>query len=506
MNKKLITLAVAAAITAPAAAFAEATIYGVLHNHLDYVDVDQNTSLYGPGSVPGVGVSVPLQPDNYYITPVLPPAPNAGAPQTITGVPGGTDTTYVLTESGTLVSGNLVSTSVDATNGTYVDQNGMTQQLVAAPNGGWLVPGGLIPKAQDFKGWGLNANDPANRVGIKGSEDLGGGLKAIYQVELGISLSNITGDGYIANGDRVTANGNRAKDGVNVRNSFVGLAGNFGTFLVGRHDTPLKISTGKLDLFADTLADYNYTIGFQDVRADSTVAYISPSFSGFQFAGAVIPSLGATPIGWGVPGDAPDGIADAYSLALIYSNGPFYAGAGYESLGQDHWNGFNSPVTVNGVTTNEYNGIANYGSSDDWNKWRIGLGLLDWNGFSLTGVYENNSNVLGAPSKSDMKLWQVQAAYAFGNNTIKAMYGQNDVEECVGSLYSNTCGAAQAARYGSAASSLAYLDNRDYNSWAVAFDHNFSKRTQAYALYTATDADQVNSDWSGFSLGLKHKF
>ncbi len=43
MNKKLITLAVAAAMTAPAAVFAEATIYGVLHESIDYVDVDEYT-------------------------------------------------------------------------------------------------------------------------------------------------------------------------------------------------------------------------------------------------------------------------------------------------------------------------------------------------------------------------------------------------------------------------------------------------------------------------------
>jgi predicted porin len=55
-------------------------------------------------------------------------------------------------------------------------------------------------------------------------------------------------------------------------------------------------------------------------------------------------------------------------------------------------------------------------------------------------------------------------------------------------------------------SDLAYLNNRDYSSWAIGFDHNFSKRTTAYALYTATDSDQKSSDWSGFSLGLIHKF
>ena len=63
---------------------------------------------------------------------------------------------------------------------------------------------------------------------------------------------------------------------------------------MGRHDTPLKISTGKLDLFADTLADMNATVGFQDLRADNAVAYISPSFSGFTLAAAIVPAGGST--------------------------------------------------------------------------------------------------------------------------------------------------------------------------------------------------------------------
>jgi hypothetical protein len=56
----------------------------------------------------------------------------------------------------------------------------------------------------------------------------------------------------------------------------------------------MKISTGKLDLFADTMADYNGTVGFRDLRADNVVAYISPSLAGFQLSGAIVPSGGAT--------------------------------------------------------------------------------------------------------------------------------------------------------------------------------------------------------------------
>ena len=359
MNKKLIPLAVAAAMAAPVAAMADATIYGKLHLSLDYVDVDQNAS-WVPGKVP-------------------------------------------------------------------------TQNQGRGAHG-------------DFKGWGLGTNSRSNRVGLKGSEDLGNGLKAIYQVEFGVPLANE--DNNIANGD---------SSGIKMRNSYVGLAGGFGTVLMGRHDTPAKMSTGKLDLFSDTLADYNHTVGFQDIRADSAVAYISPNWSGLNFAGAVIPSAGATP-GNGWNKDA-DGIADAWSAALTYGNGPFYASASYEQLQDVHWETVLNP------------------NPDNMNTYKFGLGLMDYSGFTVTGIYEKTENLTGIKDL-DRKLWQLQAQYAFGNNAIKGMYGQTGLDKPL----------------------------KDKDTWAIGLDHNFSKRTTAYLLYTKLSDDETNADWSGFSVGMIHNF
>jgi len=381
MNKKLVNLAVAAALAAPAAAMADATMYGKLHMSIDYFDVKQ------------------------------------------------TDAQKLRNED-------------------------------------------------TFKGWAINKGQlgqgagRANRIGIKGSEDLGGGLKAIYQVELGIQMAeenNPRGGSPISGGNNIT-----------MRNSFVGLAGGWGTFLVGRHDTPLKISTGKLDLFSDTMADYNGTIGFVDLRVDNAIAYISPSFSGFQFAGAVHAGGGAT-VASGTSIDA-DSLAEAYSLAIIYKNGPFYGSAAYENINQD----ILFPYEVN-----ELPDVLD--RRNDNAKWRIGLGLLDWNGFTLTGIYEDETAIAGLED-ADVQRWQVQAGYAFGNNMVKAMYGSADRD-----LY----------RDRNAEEIVRRLADGDKNAWAIAFDHNFSKRTKAYVLYTdVDDAGEVlnQNDWSGFSLGMIHKF
>ncbi len=360
---------------------------------------------------------------------------------------------------------------------------------------------GAYKPGQAYKGWGLDTgnsiNGPADRLGVKGSEDLGNGLKAVYQIEIGVDITNANRDTYLYNGNRGfsgTSFSNSTTPGFSFRNTFIGLAGDWGTFLMGRHDTPLKISTAKLDLFADTLADNNATIGFQDLRADNVVAYISPSWSGFQIAAAIVPQGGATALG--ALDNNVDSIAGAYSLAAIYKNGPFYGSVAYESLDKSNWDSQNADYMV----------LYQDRTAKTDSKVRVGLGLLDWNGFTLTGIYEQRQNILGAPTKSNGNFFQVSGGYAFGNNMIKAMWGRADLEDCadpnaVGFRY--TCQASALGQY--FADSI-LVNNKQKNSFAIGYDYNFSKRTAAFVLYTKVSDKIESADWSGFSIGMNHSF
>ena len=86
----------------------------------------------------------------------------------------------------------------------------------------------------------------ASRLGIKGSMDFGEGLEAIYQAEYEVDPVDGTAD---------EKNGSTFKQ----RNSFVGIKGSYGTLFLGTHDTAMKRSIAKIDLFNDTATTEIYT-------------------------------------------------------------------------------------------------------------------------------------------------------------------------------------------------------------------------------------------------------
>lgn len=274
----------------------------------------------------------------------------------------------------------------------------------------------------------IQITNHASRLGFKGSEDLGGGLKAIWKMEFGVGISG----GNDGNGNEFSG------EGVSGRNAFVGLAGDFGTLVVGRHDTPMKMSTGKLDYFVDTSGDYNsgYAGAFADRRANGTVAYITPTFNGIHAAIALVPG----------ENDAADGIADAYSAALIYSQGGIHASVAIENGDED---------------------IDALGGVGDLDQWRVGLGY-DAGDWKVAAVFENQE----VDNAFDTDTFMINGQYNFGNNAVR----------------------------------VKYFDTEDTNDgFAIALDHNFSKRTQAYLMYVASDADS-GEDTDVFALGLNTKF
>jgi len=116
----------------------------------------------------------------------------------------------------------------------------------------------------------------ASRIGFRGVEDLGGGLKALFTLENGV----LSDTGAVADATRAFN-----------RQSWLGIGSSWGEFRFGRQNTPAFWMCGQLD--AAGCATYasllNNTSGYAP-RFDNTLYYISPDLSGFKVQGGV--SLG----------------------------------------------------------------------------------------------------------------------------------------------------------------------------------------------------------------------
>jgi predicted porin len=148
----------------------------------------------------------------------------------------------------------------------------------------------------------------ASRWGLRGTEDLGGGLKAIFTMEDGFSMNT----GAVGQGNTLFG-----------RQVWVGLAGNQGTLTLGRQGdsmtdfvSPLTYAYnwGYFNSHPDDYDNVDYTR-----RVNSSIKYISPNWHGFQIGGVY--GFG------GVPGSITSN--QVWSIGGSYALGGFSAAAAF---------------------------------------------------------------------------------------------------------------------------------------------------------------------------------
>ena len=143
--------------------------------------------------------------------------------------------------------------------------------------------------------------DQASLLGVRGTEDLGGGLKAFFQLETAFRPDQ--------NNTTFAA-----------RNSGIGLQGGWGSFVMGRWDMPFKSATIGVDPFGDlTIGGITGTLsdrGNFDRRDQNVVQYWSPNMGGFAFRLA------------GTADETPD-VRD-WGANVTYRKGPLYAFLAWE--------------------------------------------------------------------------------------------------------------------------------------------------------------------------------
>lgn len=154
----------------------------------------------------------------------------------------------------------------------------------------------------------------ASRFGFKGTEDLGGGLKAAFIIETGLNADN--------------ADGAPVNNKIGGRESSVALSSNdFGGVKAGRYQTNANLHAAAYSAFA---TDYGFAsgtkiLGNQGARQNNQISYISPSIlGGLQLTATRGTKEADTTAAGGTAGA--NLFNNPISLRANYTNGPLAAG------------------------------------------------------------------------------------------------------------------------------------------------------------------------------------
>ena len=375
-----------------------------------------------------------------------------------------------------------------------------------------VTAGGVVTKSElDLRSTGFqNGALSTNHVGLRGTEDLGNGLKALFQVEMGMTEADYLG------GDT----GTDTASAYTFRKQNIGLQGGFGTFTIGRQgvliDEAWAVGSAGMknnavgDMYtsaAGTGSGINANAGsFHDVRANELVTYVSPSFSGFTAAvqygtgktdtNATATDANARHTNWG--------------LRANYDNGPLALVAAYNSEKNENTTKTNATGVVpacSAAMSATTGAITTVGCTEtDKDSWLIG-GNYNFGVVKVFGQYFDGSRQVdtyaaaAVPAKADfdIKGWELGLHIPVSAQiTLAGSYFDTTTD------YKNVDAAGAVTSKGD-------IDGKGYQFAAL---YAMSKRTTAYAMYgyeksdLGTKASLAKNDIDGynFAVGLKHAF
>ncbi|WP_322093590.1 porin [Paraburkholderia bannensis] len=294
-----------------------------------------------------------------------------------------------------------------------------------------------------------------SRFGFRGSEDLGGGLKALFVLENGFDVNN----GKLGQGGLMFG-----------RQAYVGLGSSqFGTVTLGRqYDSvvdyvgPLETGDqwgGNISAHPGDLDNFNNAY-----RSNNTVKFTSANYAGLRFGGTY--SFG------GAAGNISQN--QIWSIGAGYSNGPLVLGVGYlnartpSNIGGLFGNSTSS-TTAAAVTTPVYSGFVNANTYQV-----IGAGGAYTLGASTFGVTYSNVSFrnLGANGAT---IYRHGTNATFNNVEANFKY-QFTPALLAGAAFDYTDGNSLTLANGTA------KDGAKYYQYSLGLDYFLSKRTDVYVL------------------------
>jgi predicted porin len=310
---------------------------------------------------------------------------------------------------------------------------------------------------------GMRANDiSASRWGMRGTEDLGGGMRATFNIESGFNANDGTGFG---GGGSIFS-----------RRSVVGIGGGFGEISFGRELTPAVFIAGGYDVdgietFSTTRHLAHGTGVGGHFRRSNAINYVSNNMGGLvvraQYAGNS--SKAANNLAGGATTTTKAGDS-GMGLSANYANGPLSVG-----FAIDQGKGTTAVSTPASTTGSKYDG------------WYLGVGYNMGVANLMANFSQVKSQAITTPDLADhatTKQWNIGATVPMGAVTLMASVGRNTL--------SGSNGAAGVANTRMTGSGTDFMLGANYA---------LSKRTTVYARTGSIDKAGTTSSLNGVRTG-----
>ncbi|MGB9109964.1 MAG: porin [Telluria sp.] len=289
-----------------------------------------------------------------------------------------------------------------------------------------------------------SGNQSSSRFGFRGTEDLGNGLKALFNLEAGTSIDTGAGDSALFG-----------------RRAVVGLEGGFGSLTLGREYSPVAAIAGATDAFGQGFYGSNlsaFTTNRLTRRLANSVNYKSPSWNGLKV-------LAAYSAGEVTTANTRSG--DLKGVGVEYGIGGLYLGAAYH--------------------------LINRVPADNDKETAFGAGYK----FAQLADFEIKANYMSADREGSAKYKQANlgGSMPFGPHRVYANYQRQEQGNARGNSWALAYTYALSKRTNLYAS-YASLDNNGSGAFGLT----------SSSVTIAPAATSLGKDPSVYSLGLRHSF
>ena len=299
-----------------------------------------------------------------------------------------------------------------------------------------------------------SGNMMTSYIGLSGSEDLGGGLKAEFALEsflagdTGSTLNNLAG-------------------GFWGRGSFLALSGGFGKVAIGQYDNPLFTSGytynpfGSSMMFSPTmrhLYSKEVAVGF-DTGFVNSITYETPNMGGFMATAQFAPKESTA-----------DGTKNSYALAGSYSAGPFSAMLTYVNAG----------ITLANTAYVTEQTLWNLGASYDFGVVKAFAQYTDVDYDASRDYDDVAEEFLNTITTGDekAKIYQIGVSVPLSDKaSVMASFGKLKYKEA---------------------------DEAD-KVFSLGYSYMLSKRTDVYGVFTNNQYTGKDSGQT-FAVGIRHNF